>query len=692
MPETPGERRVCAGRDRTTNDKKSETRVRPRRMSGEQDTPAPPRPRSGLSGSKPPVPMPPRLVLYRYCFPRDAASSPWGGHHAAPLARAALWRAPSPPGGGLREILVHPPVVLVALQKLTLDERLDPLLDHVRVGHEAGGQLRSHVGDESVVLHLLARLHDADDRSLDLRLSVLVHLLARLVLLRLRLALRRDRADLEAQLLGGEGGVEGEGVRLVNLAPLRLLEQELELAAREGLQRPLQLGRGDGRVARDVGVAQPVVVVEEQQHAHHVRRHVDLVPRGAELRLEVRVAHRGLPLQSPAGVLLQVVLAEHLAAARHRRGQVAAAGDLGRPEARREHLHRQVDRLDLARAVGGAELVLRVGRHLHVHEHALELGGEGGAALRLELGDHRLLRVDRGRLVEEQPLGEVLLVEGLEQVLAVDVAEEGHRLVQHFLELALAAPLVARAQLRVEKPRHQLRGPVLADVDELLERLLERVAKLLVACEGLREDRVELLLERDELLHEPSLTLLVAHHRTAHALDVRRKGLPQLGQRVHLRKQRVHAPEVVEARVLDEVGEAALEERPHVHREQRLPHRRHQRLARRAVQVVGDASLLSREARGDVLEVRGDVARIHLCSALCEVVCGRGGEELLFEVALVEPEVVEHAQQLRQQRPLHLVAPPLPLDAREHAIAQLGEQLGPRAQLRAEAVQPHLPE
>mmetsp|Transcript_30249 Transcript_30249/g.95448 ORF Transcript_30249/g.95448 Transcript_30249/m.95448 type:complete len:335 (-) Transcript_30249:1489-2493(-) len=334
-------------------------------MSREQDTPPPrPDPEAVLSGSSGrgtnPPHAPPTSPLQVLFPPRRRLVAVGRAPRRSPRPSCTLARAVAS-GGGLREILVHPPVVLVALQKLTLDERLDPLLDHVRVGHEAGGQLRSHVGDESVVLHLLARLHDADDRSLDLRLSVLVHLLARLVLLRLRLALRRDRADLEAQLLGGEGGVEGEGVRLVNLAPLWLLEQELELAAREGLQRPLQLGRGDGRVARDVGVAQPLVVVEEQQHAHHVRRHVDLVPRGAKLRLEVRVAHRGLPLQSPAGVLLQVVLAEHLAAARHRRGQVAAAGDLGRPEARREHLHRQVDRLDLARAVGGAELVLRVG-------------------------------------------------------------------------------------------------------------------------------------------------------------------------------------------------------------------------------------------------------------------------------------------------------------------------------------------
>ena len=47
-----------------------------------------------------------------------------------------------------------------------------------------------------------------------------------------------------------------------------------------------------------------------------------------------------------------------------------------------------------------------------------------GAAFRLEFGEHRLLAVDAGRLANEQPLGQVLLVERLEHVLAVNESEK----------------------------------------------------------------------------------------------------------------------------------------------------------------------------------------------------------------------------------------------------------------------------
>ena len=48
------------------------------------------------------------------------------------------------------------------------------------------------------------------------------------------------------------------------------------------LQRALELSGGDGRVSRHVGVGERVRVVEEEKHAHHVRRDVDLVPRKRE--------------------------------------------------------------------------------------------------------------------------------------------------------------------------------------------------------------------------------------------------------------------------------------------------------------------------------------------------------------------------------------------------------------------------
>jgi len=54
-----------------------------------------------------------------------------------------------------------------------------------------------------------------------------------------------------------------------------------------------------------------------------------------------------------------------------------------------------------------------------VLKHALQLIGELAAALGLELGDHGLLRVAAGAAPQQQPLGQVLLVEGLENVLAL---------------------------------------------------------------------------------------------------------------------------------------------------------------------------------------------------------------------------------------------------------------------------------
>ena len=49
-----------------------------------------------------------------------------------------------------------------------------------------------------------------------------------------------------------------------------------------------------------------------------------------------------------------------------------------------------------------------------------QLVGELAPALRLELGQHRLFAVDARGLSDEEPLGQVLLVERLEDVLAVN--------------------------------------------------------------------------------------------------------------------------------------------------------------------------------------------------------------------------------------------------------------------------------
>mmetsp|Transcript_38361 Transcript_38361/g.123100 ORF Transcript_38361/g.123100 Transcript_38361/m.123100 type:complete len:255 (-) Transcript_38361:1823-2587(-) len=106
MPETPGERRVCAGRDRTTNDKKSETRVRPRRMSREQDTPAPPRPRSGALRIQTSCPhAPPTRPLQVLFPPRRRLVAVGRAPRRSPSPSCTLARAVASRGGGYARYL-----------------------------------------------------------------------------------------------------------------------------------------------------------------------------------------------------------------------------------------------------------------------------------------------------------------------------------------------------------------------------------------------------------------------------------------------------------------------------------------------------------------------------------------------------------------------------------------------------------
>ena len=134
----------------------------------------------------------------------------------------------------------------------------------------------------------------------------------------------------------------------------------------------------------------------------------------------------------------------------------------------------------------------------HVLEHALELGCECGPALGLELGEHGLLAVDGSTLPHQETLGQVFLVEGLENILAVDKAKDDHDLVQDSLHLLLGGLFVARPQLGVDVLGNELGGLVLSLVDERLEGLLHADDERFVPLETLVHNQVKFVLEGEK--------------------------------------------------------------------------------------------------------------------------------------------------------------------------------------------------
>jgi hypothetical protein len=60
-----------------------------------------------------------------------------------------------------------------------------------------------------------------------------------------------------------------------------------------------------------------------------------------------------------------------------------------------------------------------VSTEIHILEHAFQLVGELAAALCLQFGDHVLFCICAGTASQQQPLGQILLVEGLKHILAL---------------------------------------------------------------------------------------------------------------------------------------------------------------------------------------------------------------------------------------------------------------------------------
>ena len=217
------------------------------------------------------------------------------------------------------------------------------------------------------------------------------------------------------------------------------------------------------------------------------------------------------------------------------------------------------------------------------------------------------------------------------------------------------------------------------------------MAKLLVGGERLVQDGIELLLEREQLLHQRPLLLHIRDERGAHALDIGAEGGAEARQRVDEGVEGVHVLEVVDAVEVHQAVEALLDDRVDVRREQRLERRLQQRLARRDVQVVRHARLLVGEARPHVLQVGGDVHHLEVARRLRRVVLARRAEEGRLEQLDVHPEVVQHPEERVQQHALHLVAGSLALDEPEEALHRLTRPPAGGSGA-SEDLQPHLPQ
>lgn len=235
------------------------------------------------------------------------------------------------------------------------------------------------------------------------------------------------------------------------------------LAAGEGLERPPELPVNEACRLLDLLEGELVGVVEEDEDGGLEEADGELALAQREAGLDDAVAEEVHPHQLPPGVLLEVKVLEALLVALHVRRQAALHRRVRRPEPRREHRHPH-----LAARARLLERHHHVPRQVHILEHPFQLRRELRPALRLELRDHALLRVERRRLPQQQPLRQVLLVERLEDVLPLDEPEEHEHLLERRLELLVRLRLVARLEQAVDVAGDELGGAVRALLDERL--------------------------------------------------------------------------------------------------------------------------------------------------------------------------------------------------------------------------------
>ncbi|URD87057.1 hypothetical protein MUK42_32665 [Musa troglodytarum] len=138
-----------------------------------------------------------------------------------------------------------------------LDEGLDPLLDHGRIGQDARLQLLGDLCDEAIEIQHPLGFHDPDNGSIDLILPGFLHFLANLLLLRLLLCCRRIYLNLEQ--VACEIVIDAENVILCDVIVHRILTEHIHVRnTSKRPKAPLEVRQWYRSCLLDVLAAQPV--------------------------------------------------------------------------------------------------------------------------------------------------------------------------------------------------------------------------------------------------------------------------------------------------------------------------------------------------------------------------------------------------------------------------------------------------
>mmetsp|Transcript_23178 Transcript_23178/g.50395 ORF Transcript_23178/g.50395 Transcript_23178/m.50395 type:complete len:216 (-) Transcript_23178:340-987(-) len=193
-------------------------------------------------------------------------------------------------------------------------------------------------------------------------------------------------------------------------------------------------------------------------------------------------------------------------------GEIERRRLVGRPEPRGQNMHTDVKVREprLHRRIF-LERKHDVSAEVNVLEHALELVGERGAALLLELGNHRLFRVDGSGFAHEKSLGQVLLEKGFKHIFALDVSEDDHDAVQNHLHLLCRRRFVPRLEFRINELGDEFCWLVLSDVDEAFKGVLESVAQVVVVLKRFGQHKVQLGLEHEQVFNHVFVCFLIGH-------------------------------------------------------------------------------------------------------------------------------------------------------------------------------------